>query len=158
MCAGENWFTEDSLGIGGLLTDAYKLAQLIDTHQLQETARLETMLHDIEPGLQTFVMHNPLNLPAEHRLAFRELGLAIGLQTIDRMQETIAQHPGNFPNVDHLHSTLTTLSRFHPIHEFIKDFWLEAAHRSVSTWQEHADINNVMLATCLAPDSYLKLQ
>jgi len=94
---------------------------------------------------------------AEHRLAFRELGLAIGLHTIDRMQETIAQHPGNFTNVDQLTPTLTNLSRFYPVYEFIKDFWLEAAHRSVGTWQEHADINKVMLATCLAPDSYLKL-
>jgi hypothetical protein len=158
MCAGVNWSTEDSLGIGGLLTDAYKLVQLIDTHHLQETARLESVLHDIELGLQAFIMHNPLNLPAEHRLAFRELGLAIGLHTIGRMQEAIAQHPGSFTNVDHLNSTLTNLSRIYPVHELIKDFWLDPGHRSVSTWQEHADINNVMLATCLAPDSYLKLQ
>ncbi len=157
MCAGGNWSTEDSLGIGGLLTDAYKLVQLIDMHHLHETARLESVLHDIESGLQAFAMHNTLNLPAEHRLAFRELGLAIGLHTIDSMQETIAQHPGNFTNVDQLTPTLTNLSRFYPVYEFIKDFWLEADHRSVSTWQEHADINNIMLATCLAPDSYLKL-
>jgi hypothetical protein len=158
MCAGGNWFTEDSLGIGGLLTDAYMLVQLIDTHHLHETARLESVLRDIETGLQAFIMHNPLNLPAEHRLAFRELGLAIGLHTIDRMQKTIAQHPGNFSNVDQLSSTLENLSRFYPVYEFIKDFWLDEGHRSVSTWQEHADINNVMLATCLAPDSYLELQ
>ncbi len=158
MCAGGNWSTEDSLGIGGLLTDAYKLVQLIDTHHLHETARLESVLHDIELGLQAFAMHNSLNLPAEHRLAFRELGLAIGLHTIDRMQETIAQHPENFSHVDQLSSTLANLSRFYHIYELIKDFWLEAVHRSTSTWQEHANINNVMLATCLAPDSYLELQ
>ena len=158
MCAGGNWFTEDSLGIGGLLTDAYMLVQLIDTHHLHETARLESVLRDIETGLQAFIMHNPLNLPAEHRLAFRELGLAIGLHTIDRMQKTIAQHPGNFSNVDQLSSTLENLSRFYPVYEVIKDFWLDTGHRSVSTWQEHADINNVMLATCLAPGGYLELQ
>jgi hypothetical protein len=158
MCAGGNWSTEDSLGIGGLLTDAHKLVQLIDTHHLHETARLESVLHDIELGLQAFAMHNSLNLPAEHRLAFRELGLAIGLHTIDRMKETIAQHPGNFTHIDQLRSTLANLSRFYPIYELIKDFWLEVGHRSTSTWQEHADINNVMLATCLAPDGYLKLQ
>jgi hypothetical protein len=158
MCAAGNWSTEDPLGIGGLLTDAYKLVQLIDTHHLHETARLESVLHDIEIGLQAFVMHNPLNLPAEHRLAFRELGLAIGLHTIDKMQKTIAQHPGSFINVDQLSTTLTNLSRFYPVHELIKDFWLDAGHQSVSAWQEHADINNVMLATCLAPDGYLELQ
>ena len=158
MCAGDNWSTDDSLGIGGLLTDAYRLVQLIATHNLHETARLESVLRDIEPGLQVFSMHNTLNFPAENRLAFRELGLAIGLHTIDRMQETIAQHPGNFTHVDQLSSTLENLSHFYPIYELIKDFWLEAGHRSVSTWLEHADINNVMLATCLAPDGYLKLQ
>jgi hypothetical protein len=158
MCAAGNWSTEDPLGIGGLLTDAYKLVQLIDTHQLHETARLESVLHDIEIGLHTFVMHNPLNLPAEQRLAFRELGLAIGLHTIDKMQKTIAQHPGGFTNVDPLSTTLTNLSRFYPVYGFIKDFWLDAGHRSVSSWQEHADINNVMLATCLAPGCYLELQ
>jgi len=157
MCAEGNWSTEDPLGIGGLLTDAYKLVQMIGTHHLNETARLESVLHDIEIGLQAFVMHNPLNLPAEHRLAFRELGLAIGLHTIDRMQNTIEQHPANFTNADQLISTLTNLYRFHTVYEFIKDFWLDADHRSVSTWQEHADINNVMLATCLAPNGYLEL-
>ncbi len=58
MCAAGNWSTEDPLGIGGLLTDAYKLVQLIDTHHLHETARLESVLHDIESGLQAFVMRS----------------------------------------------------------------------------------------------------
>ena len=157
MCKGGHWSTEDPLGIGGLLTDAYKLVQLIDTCHLHETARLELLLHDIELGLQAFIVHDPLNLPAEHRLAFRELGLAIGLQAIARMQKTIEQHPGNFTNGDQLNYTLANLSRFYPVYEFIRDFWLEPGHRSVNSWLEHADINNVMLATCLAPDSYLKL-
>lgn len=158
MCAGKIWTTDDSLGIGGLLTDAYKLVQLIDIYHLHEAARLASVLRDIEPGLQAFVMHNSLNLPAEHRLAFRELGLAIGLHTLDRMQKTIEQHPGYFTHVDQLSSTLTNLSRYYPVYGLIKDFWLVADHRSVSTWQEHANINNVMLATCLAPNAYLELQ
>jgi len=157
MCEEGNWSTEDPLGIGGLLTDAYKLVQLIDTCHLHETARLELLLRDIELGLQEFIVHDPLNLPAEHRLAFRELGLAIGLQAIAMMQKTIEQHPGNFTNVDQLNYTLENLSRFYPVYNFIRDFWLEPDHRSVNSWLEHADINNVMLATCLAPDSYLKL-
>ena len=115
------------------------------------------MLQDVEPGLQTFVMQNPLNLPAEYRLAFRELGLAIGLLTIDRMQKIITQRPDNFSNADQLRSMLTSLFRFNPVLEFIRDFWLEPGHRSVNSWLEHADINNIMLATCLVPDSYLKL-
>lgn len=157
MCTGGNWATQDALGIGGLLTDAYRLVQLIDTYQLKETVRLESLLHDIGSSLRVFVMHNSLDLPAEHRLAFRELGLAIGLHAIDRMQETIEKHPGNFINADRLRSMLTKFSHLHPIYEAIESFWLEPCHRSVNTWLEHADINNVMLATSLMPDTYLRI-
>ena len=157
MCAGRKWATEDSLGIGGLLSDAFTLVQLIDTHHLQETARLETLLQDIALSLQAFITHNQLNLPAEYRLAFRELGLSIGLHAIEKIQKTIEKHPDNFNNADQLSSTLSKLSRFHQIAGLIEDFWSEPEHQSVNSWLEHADINNVMLATSLAPDGYLCL-
>ena len=155
MCAGGNWATEDPLGIGGLLTDAYRLVQLIETDHLHEMVRLESLLHDIEISLQAFVSNNQLNLPAEYRLAFRELGLAIGLQAIGRMQKTIEQHPENFTNTDQLKTRLSKLTLFLRINEFIESFWLQPEHRSVDSWLEHVDINNVMLATCMAPDGYL---
>ena len=155
MCKGQTWATEDALGIGGLLTDAYKLIQLIDIHQLQETARLEALLHDIEHSLRVFVTHNQLNLPAEYRLAFRELGLSIGLHAIKRMQKRIEQSPAHFTNASQLDTLLTNLSRFHRIHELIESFWSEHSNQSAKTWKEHANINGVMLATSLAPDGYL---
>jgi hypothetical protein len=157
MCAGRNWSTEDALGIGGLLTDAYKLVQLIYIHNLHETARLETLLSNIEYSLQVFVTQNQLNLSAEYRLAFRELGLAIGLHAISRMQKCIEQHPEHFTNAKQLLALLEKLSCFHHIHEFIESFWLEPGNQSIRTWKEHADINNVMLATSLASDGYLQL-
>ena len=157
MCAGHNWVTEDALGIGGLLTDSYKLVQLIEIHHLHETARLEALLRDVEYSLRTFVTHNQLTLPAEYRLAFRELGLATGLHAISRMQKRIEQQPEHFTNANQLLSLLTNFSYFNRIHELIERFWLEPGHQSIKTWQEHADINSVMLATSLAPDGYLKL-
>ncbi len=157
MCAGKNWATQDSLGIGGLLTDAYKLVQLIENYHLNESVRLETLLHDIKLSLQSFAINNQLNLPTEYRLAFRELGLAIGLQTINRMQKCIEENPDNFINANQLNSLLAKLSRFHHIHKFIENYWLEPEHQSIKIWQEHADINSVMLATSLAPDGYLRL-
>ncbi len=157
MCEGHNWATEDALGVGGLLTDAYTLFQLIDIHDLHEIARLEALLHDIEHSLRIFVTHNQLHLSADYRLAFRELGLAIGLHSINRMQKRIAQHSEHFSNANELSSLLANLSGFHRIYEFIENYWSEPAHQSVKTWQEHADINNVMLATSLAPDGYLQL-
>ncbi len=155
ICAGGSWATEDPLAIGGLLTDAYRLVQLIDDHHLPETSRLESLLHDVEISLQAFVSNNQLNLLAKYRLAFRELGLAIGLHTIGRMQKIIEQHAENFTNADQLHATLSKLSKFHRIYAFIESFWLQPEHRSVDSWLEHVDINNAMLATSMAPDGYL---
>jgi hypothetical protein len=157
MSAGHNWATEDALGIGGLLTDAYKLVQLIDIHSLHETARLEALLLDIEYSLRAFVKYNQLNAPEEYRLAFRELGLATGLHAISRMQKRIEQQPEHFTNAKQLLALLTNLSCFHRIHELIESFWLEPGHQSIRTWKVHADINSVMLATSLAPDGYLQL-
>lgn len=157
MCVGRNWSTEDALGIGSLLTDAYKLVQLIDIHNLHETARLEALLSNIEYSLRAFVTQNQLNVPAEYRLAFRELGLAIGLHAISRMQKCIEQKPEHFTNAKQLLALLKKLSCFHCIHEFIESFWLEPGNQSIRTWKEHADINNVMLATSLASDGYLQL-
>lgn len=155
MCKEKDWATEDALGIGGLITDAYKLVQLIDTHHLEETDRLESLLEDIEYSLQTYVTHNQLHLPAEYRLAFRELGLSIGLHAISRMQNRIEDHSSHFKNADQLISILSRLSRFDAICELIDDFWSEPKHRLAHSWLDHEDINTVMLATSLAPESYL---
>jgi len=157
MCAGHSWATQDPLGIGGLLSDAYRLVQLIDIHHLHETTRLEALLNDIEHSLQAFVTQNQLSLPADYRLAFRELGLSIGLHALSRMQKRIELYPGHFANVNQLLALLANLCRFHRIHERIESFWLEDSHQLAKTWQEHKDINSVMLATSLAPDGYLQL-
>ena len=157
MCNGQTWSTGDALGIGGLLTDAYKLVQLIDVCQLQETARLEALLHDIEHSLSAFVTHNQLNMPAKYRLAFRELGLSIGLHAINGMHKRIEQSPAHFSNAKQLAALLTNLSRFRRIQKLIENFWSVPVHQTANTWREHANINSVMLATCLAPDGYLQL-
>ena len=83
---------------------------------------------------------------------------ANGLHAIDGMQLRIEQSPAYFANANQLATLLTSLSRFRRIHELIESFWLEPGHRSVKTWQEHMDINSIMLATSLAPDGYLQLQ
>jgi hypothetical protein len=157
MCAGHNWASNDPLGIGGLLSDAYKLVQLIDKHHLRESDRLQGLLLDIEYSLGAFATPNQLNLPAEHRLAFRELGLAIGLQAINRIRDRIKEHPENFRQSKAMLSLLADLSSYQPVHKVIENFWLDSGHQSVDTWREHADINSVMLATSLMPDGYLQL-
>ena len=111
--------TTDPLGIGGLLVDAYYL------HQMKEdTDLVSQIIKAADYGLQLF---NPLN----HTLAFRELGLAIGLEAAKKMVK---------------------LPAYWPIETGIIDFWLN--HQD---WKEHVEINQVMLATSLIPDEFLKV-
>ncbi len=157
MCQGVGFATIDPLGIGGLLTDAYKLVQMIATHGLDESATLEVLLHDIEYSLHSYIKQHQLNAGAEYRLAFRELGLAIGLHTISRMLGQIERNPEKFASITQLKTVLSRLQGFKGVYEYIVNFWVEPTHRSVKTWKEHADINNVMLATTLVSDGYLQL-
>jgi len=158
MCEGMTWTTDDPLGIGGLLSDAYRLTQLMISANLRETARLVSLLRDAEVGLEAFVRSQPLNASADYRLAFRELGLSIGLHAIVKMQRTIEQHPKNFSNLQDLNTRLAGLGRYLPLTERIETFWLDPWNQQSHSWPGHRDINSVMLATSLAPDGYLVLQ
>ena len=40
----------------------------------------------------------------------------------------------------------------------ITSFWLRPENRAGPTWQEHLNINEVMLATSILPDGYLDLR
>ena len=71
--------TGDPLGLGGLLTDARRLAQLGP----DKDGLVETLLTAAAVGLRHWAAQPDLGAPAHHRLAFRELGLAIGLAAID---------------------------------------------------------------------------
>ncbi|MEO8327702.1 MAG: hypothetical protein ABI618_17770, partial [Nitrospirota bacterium] len=158
MCEGMTWTTDDSLGIGGLLSDVGRLAQLMVSTNLRESDRLVSLLRDAEVGLESFVRSRPLNASADYRLAFRELGLSIGLHAIAKMQEIIEQHPESFSNQPELNARLLALARFLPLLERIESFWLEPSNQRSHSWTGHRDINSVMLATSLAPDGYLVLQ
>lgn len=157
ICEGKIWATDDPLGIGGLLFDACGVAQLIVSGNLEQTGLLETLLESSLIGLNSFVKENSLKLPAKYRLAFRELGLSIGLQAVEKIQELIEQKSGLLRKKDSLLPLLKTLSRYAVLREIIDKFWLEGANREADSWIEHHDINWVMLATSLAPDGFLEL-
>jgi len=117
-------------------------------------------LRDIERSMQAFLspeQHNSLALPAEYRLAFRELGLAIGLAAIDKIQAATDRYPEKFTDSNGISSSIHSLLRYRSVYHAIRDFWLIPEHHENDAWQEHQDINSVMLATCLSPDSYLTL-
>jgi hypothetical protein len=158
MCEGMIWSTDDPLGIGGLLSDACRLAQLMIIAKLRESDRLVSLLRDAELGLEAVARSHSLQASADYRLAFRELGLSIGLHAIVKMQRTIQQHPENFFNQQELDASLSKLVRFLPLKELIERFWLEPINQQSHSWTGHRDINSVMLATSLAPDGYLVLK
>jgi hypothetical protein len=41
------------------------------------------------------------------------------------------------------------------LREQIEEFWRRDAHRRTAAWLGHQDINDVMLATALAPEGFL---
>ncbi len=157
MCEGKSWATGDPLGIGGLLSDAYKVAQLIIDKHFEHTDLLEILLDSALQGLGSYARGSPLGLPAEYRLAFRELGLCIGLRAVEKLRGLITQNPGLFNKAHPLHWPLESLMRYAQLGEEIEMFWLDSTNREANSWIEHRDINMVMLATSLAPDGYLTL-
>jgi hypothetical protein len=157
ICEGKDWATDDPLGIGGLLFDAFRVAQLIDSGDLEQNGLLETLLESSLIGLGSFVRQNSLNLPSAYRLAFRELGLSIGLRAVEKIEGLIEQSPGPFRKRGSLRSLLKGLSRHAGLKKMIETFWLERANREAESWIGYHDINRVMLATSLAPDGFLRL-
>ena len=157
ICEGKSWATDDPLGIGGLLSDACRVAQLVATENLEQTGLLETLLESSLIGLESFVEEYSLKLPAGYRLAFRELGLSIGLGAVKKIQEMIEQNSKSLRKKDSLPPLLQALSMYAGLRESIETFWLERTNRESDSWIEHRDINMVMLATSLAPEGFLKL-
>jgi len=94
--------TDDPLGIGGLLIDASRLQQLGKAGQLAND-----VLGAAVVGLRAYQHQADLAAPADRRLAFRELGLAIGL----------AAEP---------------LPEFRSLRERIESFWIDPRHRQTA--------------------------
>jgi len=157
ICQGRSWVTEDPLGIGGLLFDACRVAQLMASGDLEQTDLLETLLESSLIGLESFAMENSLKLPAGYRLAFRELGLSIGLRALEKIRDRIEQESTPLRNKEPLRSRLEILGRYAGLRGIIEKFWLDGVNREAGSYTAHHDINEVMLATSLSPDGFLEL-
>jgi hypothetical protein len=151
LCARGYWPTDDPLGIGGLLDDAARLIQLVFEHHLDRRELLFQLLIASEKSLYALGSVEFLGRSAEHRLAFRELGLSIGIAGIRRANQWVV-NDRELANICH------RLAGYSPLREQIQNFWIQLAARQSATWLEHADINSVMLATSLSPESYLQLE
>jgi len=157
ICEGKNWATDDPLGIGELLSSACRLAQLIVNEGVEQADLLDALLNSSRTGLQSYKRGNALTLPADYRLAFRELGLSIGLHAVEKLRGLIEQAPRDFKMRTRLQSRTEDMMRYAPLMGVIEAFWLVPANRRGEGWTGHGDINMVMLATSLAPDGVLSI-
>jgi hypothetical protein len=155
MANQTQWASPDPLGIGGLLVDAYRAAQLKHLGAPIEGHLVAKLLGAALAGLQYYATSGELQASVDSRLAFRELGLAIGLQAAERL----SRHAGQVGSIaeEDIRRELKALSHYFPLSRQILEFWLEPMHRQSHTWNEHRDINEVMLATSLAPDGFFEL-
>lgn len=143
MCTGVRWGTEDPLGIGGLLEGAARLCRLVRERAVERRELLMHLLREGKASLQVFSRSVLLRQPADYRLAFRELGLAIGLHVLAKVRHLAAGDT-------ELQSLLAELQPYQPLARQIDGFWSDPAARRAAPWREHREINDVMLAASLA--------
>jgi hypothetical protein len=155
ICRSMNLVTTDPLGIGSLLFDASRIAQLMVMGSLMDAGQLETVVESSLLGMRSFAKGETLEYPADYRLAFRELGLSIGLSAVNNIRRVVEENPGLLPRNSPLYRRIEDLMGYMPLRETIENFWIDCMNRQASTWIEHCEINMIMLATRLAPGRFL---
>ena len=158
-----NFDTTDPLGIGGILLDIYTLIQVLVLenafHEQNKVLKhiVRRLLQSAEASLSLFASIGEISYEADSRLPFRELGLSIGLHSIEKLKEMDKEEWGDDDFRLEVEGALTGLSRYFKIAKNIEDFWMEERNQSSITWTEHIDINSVMLAVSLVPDGCLNI-
>jgi len=154
---GPDLATDDPLGIGGLLSDASRIVQLAILDSRSYESLLGSLLDSALQGLNAWSTAFSPAEPAERRLAFRELGLSIGLSAVESLREAVEAGPGLLDRKSHSRRPIAALLKYLPIRDAIEQFWMDADNRESATWVEHREINMVMLATSLAPSGFLSI-
>jgi len=149
--------TTDPLGLGGLLMDAAMVAQLVDGEHLPDDGLLGALLAAANLGLAHYRDEGELERSPMQRLAFRELGLCIGLGAPAVIAAEVGGRREVFRDAAGLKQKLDTLAEASTLGQQNQIFWLESAHRDTALWKAHENINEVMLATALLPDGILRL-
>ncbi|MBL8730204.1 MAG: hypothetical protein JNM25_17425 [Planctomycetes bacterium] len=149
MAAGLDPTTHDLLGLGGLLVGLHGLAQLLARGEGVDRHLFTSLLRSVVVGLAGCDVGRTLRQPAAQRLAFRELGLAIGLQATTATQRLCAADPDRFGAAAFVQGHLAALAAHVPIARSILQFWLDPQQQASPSWQAHLDIDEVMLATAL---------
>jgi hypothetical protein len=157
LCQDADWTTDDPLGVGGLLFDACRLCQLIREEQLRELRLLEAVIEGCREGLMLLLHRGYLNWPILHRLAFRELGMAIGLRALPVIADAMEKNRNTSESRSALPQTIDLLLPYESLSDQIVGLWLPHAEHQDESWKAHQDINDVMLATALIPDTFLSV-
>jgi hypothetical protein len=149
-----DWGTEDPLGLGGLLAGAYALARAMSRGPTCAGCSVTQLLDCAAAHVVRLHHRFPFGRDG-HSLAFRELGLAIGLQAVPRLT-ALAERDGARLGGTELDDVLDRLAHHVTMATMIEAYWLSPANREAPSWLAHQDINDVMLATSLVPDGYLE--
>lgn len=157
MCGGREWATDDPLGIGGLLWDMNRIGELTERGEFRDLRLFQQV---VDAGLLSMqsLGGSFLDIPPRYRLAFRELGLSIGLKGLARFARNVDEHAELHDRefLEWLQPRLEGLTWHLPLTAKIEHFWLEKRGTGTEHWKEHRDINDVMLATSLVPDQFLR--
>jgi hypothetical protein len=151
-----SWATADALGIGGLLQATATLIRLVAQGQCEPGHTLERALVDAARSLDAFVSSGDAERPPAGRLAFRELGLALGLHAILRVKPIVIHAHSRFGSAHDAERLLGSLQAIHEhmhIRDEIEQCWMSPAAQATAAWRHHEDINAVMLAASLVPDA-----
>jgi hypothetical protein len=146
LCRNRNWYTNDPLGIGGLLLNTERVAVLrLIGKSLPESIQLQKLFASGFQGLEAFAkeIFRP-EQAAKYRLSFRECGLTTGIHVLyDQKQKYLS-----------LDLALDKLSKFVPLTKEIENFWIKPENQLAPTWIDHRDINTVTLASSLLAHEY----
>ncbi len=146
ICEGMNWFTDDALGIGGLLLNTSRSFELsMIGENLPQEIRPEFLYSSSISGLNVYSQHifDP-SRPAVSRLAFRECGLSLGFNVLYELQDKYHEFDVNFE----------ALKNHLSIARVIEEFWIKPSNHLSPTWSDHLDINAITLASSLLARDY----
>lgn len=139
ICRGKNWKTSDPLGIGGLLLNVVRAAELEKNRVLPDSVNPNSLLDDAFYGLENIRGHLNTSAPANYRLAFRECGLSLGLRVVDGYRDILTKYK----------LKPTMLDEALNLAKSIEKFWSVEKNRDSPTYKDHLDINEISLASSL---------
>lgn len=142
--------TTDPLGIGTLAMSAAQLEATREPEDFGARRLLESLLVAVSDGIDGFLRQGTLREPAGARLAFRELGLAIGLFGLQAVEDGLRVRRTD-PRDQNLWDLVQTLTPFVDLGRELVSFWRKPERRATELWRSHRDINDVMLATGCVP-------